>query len=210
MKKDQTVIILDLMGVLYKEGLYVTKILYPILKNKISYNELKKRYTLYAVGSISNKEFWNDIFSNNAKTKEFEHGFLDSLKLNAGAVSMLKRIRQRHKIILFSEIPNHWGKYLLKREDIGKYFDKILLSGDHHITKPYKKFFGILDSYTHGSQNRFYIDDTLENLIVGKKHGYITVWFSNSKNQKQKFIDAYVENCNQITKLVNDYDKKCS
>lgn len=178
-------IIFDLFGVLTKESYFATKTLYPLIKDRISYDQFKKRYLLYCIGHISNKEFWDDIVAKE-KIAKFEYKlFKNIVKYDKPLVSLIKKLEKEGVCLyLASEIPHKWGDLILRQLRIESSFRKKFYSSRIRHTKPFLKFFKeIFESNELKGKDLIYIDDTQANLKAIYKYKFMvkTVLYSSER-----------------------------
>lgn len=204
----ETTVVIDLMGVIFREGQYVTKLLYPLVKKKISYHEFKKRYILFAIGNITREEFWDGLVPTET-ARSFETHFLTHLALNKNTAIILKKLAKDNRLILFSEMPTVWGQSLLKHARLRQYFSTVIFSGDVGSTKPFKTMFLALMRNVKRDANKYFVDDSLENILTAKKYGFITVHYHQWNCARPREIDHTTTSLNQLEHIIN-YSPKVS
>ena len=203
-------IIFDLVGVITKEIFFATKVLFPEIRGRITYNEFKKRYILYCVGNISNIEFWENILDLNS-VKDFERRFFrNKVKCNIKVVSLIKKLNQDgFAISLASEMPQKWGDVILKNNGIGKTFKRIYYSSNIKHTKPFLKFYDRVfrNLVRHNEEKTYYVDDTIDNLMAVKKNypKVKTILYGGAVSDI-KLVDFHVSSPDKLKKIF--YDKQ--
>lgn len=187
-------IVFDLIGVLTKESYFATKTLYPLIKDKISYDQFKKRYILYCVGLISNKEFWEDVVEEE-KIAKFEHKlFKNIVKYDNTLISLIRKLEKEGAYLyLASEIPHKWGGLMLKMLGIESSFKKKFYSSKIRHTKPFLKFFKeVFESNDLKDKDLFYIDDTEANLRVISKYKFTVKTILYSHESSKTISDKHI------------------
>lgn len=198
---NKKILIFDLLGVITKESMFATNIVYPMVKDKISYDLFKKKYLLYAIGNIDRNDFWEFICLKK-DIEKFEKRIVKKALLTPGIKKvMTDLIALGCELYLATEIPKEWGEALLKKRGISRIFKKKFYSSDLLNTKPFNKFYKtVFDEIGNG--DIYYIDDTLINLAAAlkiKKHN--TVFYSYfDDNKTTKDINYKI---NDINKLKN-------
>lgn len=201
-------LIFDLFGVLTKESYFATKTLYPLIKDKISYDQFKKRYLLYCVGLISNKEFWENVVEKE-KIAKFEHKlFKNIVKYDNTLISLIKKLEKEGTYLyLASEIPHEWGGLMLKILGIESSFRKKFYSSKIRHTKPFLKFFKeVFESNELKGKDLVYIDDTEANLKAVSKYKFMvkTVLYSSEEKISDKHV-LKVKNADELKYIL--YEK---
>lgn len=176
----QKLLLFDMMGVIFKKGRFV-QTLHQLLPN-IPKARIRKHYNLFSIGKINDIEFWKGLTNDPI---DVEEEFLSVFKLDRGTIPLLKKIRRKYRLAVFSNIPAKWCNILLKRNNIGHFFDSMIFSCDTGLAKPSQNAFrtavAILETEPH---NIIFIDDDTRNLSVAKRLGIITVWI---KKEKESF-----------------------
>src|SRR3989344_4107401 len=195
--KSKTVVIFDLLGVITKEGLFATKILYPLIKHKITYDLCKKKYLLYSLGMITEKEFWEHITATNL-IPALEQQILANTEIAPNITAVCCRLAEEDcDLYLASEIPQKWGDLILYK------------AGLDHIFR--KKFYDrVFKSISSESTLIYYIDDTLINLKVAALYGAKTIHLDFNKSAPANDIasDYQVNNTLDLIDIICKTDKK--
>ncbi len=165
----------DLMGVLVKERHVIRRGLAPFLISlgvDVRYSDLKKLYSDYVVGKISEHEFHSVV------PPHAEKEFLDSLELNHGAKRVLQALREKgYKTGVITNLPGPWARYLINR--IGVEFDAVAISGEVGYKKPDARIYWVfLQMAGAEPEEVIFVDDRLENLETAQKIGMKTVFYS--------------------------------
>ena len=208
--KSKTVVIFDLLGVITKEGLFATKILYPLIKHKITYDLCKKKYLLYSLGMITEKEFWEHITATNL-IPALEQQILANTEIAPNITAVCCRLAEEDcDLYLASEIPQKWGDLILYKAGLDHIFRKKFYSSELKTTKPFRKFYDrVFKSISSESTLIYYIDDTLINLKVAALYGAKTIHLDFNKSAPANDIasDYQVNNLDLID-IICKTDKK--
>jgi HAD superfamily hydrolase (TIGR01509 family) len=174
-ERNQAAVVFDFMGVIFREGKVLSKLLIPMFRPPLSFEEIQKRYHRFAIGEIRSEEFWLGMVSDSRKA---EQAYLEHFELNDG-FEVVQELRSQYTLAVLSEVPAEWGDYLVAKFDLGSVFDVMVLSGKVGLTKPDMRIYqAILD--TLGRDRTYYfIDDNHENLKVASSLGWKTIWMMN-------------------------------
>jgi FMN phosphatase YigB (HAD superfamily) len=173
-----------------------------MVKDKISYDLFKKKYLLYAIGSINREEFWEFICLKK-DVEKFEKRIVKKTLLTPRIKNIMKNLKKLGcELYLATEIPKSWGEMLLDKAGIKNAFKKKFYSSDLLTTKPFAKFYKIVFQNI-GKGDIYYIDDTLINLVSAqrlKKHN--TVYYNLRGNFSFKDeVKFKINNLNKIIKI---------
>ena len=199
---SEKIIIFDLLGVITKESMFATNIVYPMVKDKISYDLFKKKYLLYATGAISRDDFWEFICLKK-EIKNFEEKIIKKTILTSGIKKLMDDlIILGFELYLATEIPRSWGELLLEKGEVKKIFKKKFYSSDLLTTKPFYSFYKKVFKNIRGGEV-YYIDDTLINLIAAQKIKlHNTIYYTSEKKfSSQKEINYEVNNLKEVKEI---------
>ncbi|MBI5123546.1 HAD hydrolase-like protein [Candidatus Roizmanbacteria bacterium] len=175
-------VIFDLLGVITVEGFFATKIVYPLIQNKISYDLFKKKYLMYSVGIITEDEFW-DYIATADQIDFIEKQILDKTEITPKIQEVFHKLSKRDcDIYLATEIPRKWGELILEKAKLQNYFQGKFYSSDLKTTKPFKNFYdNIFNSISTKKSVVYCIDDTPINLTVAALYGATTIYLTNTE-----------------------------
>ncbi len=164
----------DLMGVLIEERHIIRRGLVPFLISlgvDVKYSEIKRLYSDYVVGKISEHEFHAVV------PPYVEREFLDSLKINHGAKKVLEALGKEHRIGTITNLPGPWARYLIDR--LGVELDPAVISGEVGYKKPDARIYWVFLQLAGAKPEEVvFVDDRLENLETAQKIGMGTVFYS--------------------------------
>jgi HAD superfamily hydrolase (TIGR01549 family) len=171
------------MGVILSNPSLVRKGLYPLYKDRYSYEYLKELYNDVIANVDGDTALWNGLGVED--TDKARKEFLDIFDLDENFEkfrSVLNRKNIRKGVI--SNMPEEWGDYLSQKFKLFEDFNPILLSADIGVRKPdYGKYDEFLNRAKVRGDKVLFIDDKLENLQMGKRFGFKTVLFDRGRDQ---------------------------
>ena len=173
--KSQPVIVFDFMGVVFKEGMVLSNLLIPMFRPSIPHEEIRRRYRDFVVGEIGPDEFWAGMVSD---AEAAEKAYLDRFEI-ADGFEIVFDLKTRYQLAVLSEVPAPWGDYLVRKFELEQVFDVMVLSGQVGVTKPDVRIFDIVMEKLGRDRRYFFIDDNVENLVVGADFGWRTIWMKN-------------------------------
>lgn len=168
------IIIFDLLGVITVEGMWATNIIYPLIRNNISYDLFKKKYLLYSLGLISGSDFWEYIckeyICNKKDIKIIEKKIIKKTKITPGIQRIIASCKKSgFRVYLVSEIPERWGQMIIRKAKLSNYFNKKYFSSTLGSTKPFKIFYKSVLKDLPINNIIYYVDDSFVNVIAAKK-----------------------------------------
>jgi HAD superfamily hydrolase (TIGR01549 family) len=181
--KDIDIVAFDIMGVILTNPSLIRKGLYPIYKDRYSYEYIKSLYKNVRSNVDGDMALWKGLGINDPDIARKE--FLDTYEIDDGFEefrSLLTKKNIRKGII--SNMPEEWGDYIAQKFNLVKDFDPILLSSDIGVAKPdYGKYDEFLKRAEVRGDRVLFIDDKLKNLEMGKKLGFKTVLFDRGRKR---------------------------
>ncbi len=140
-----------------------------------------KFWSLYAKGSITKAELRENRFQTTFKRFGFESEH-DNLavsqayiaraplgkKLKADCVEVLEYLKMNYKLHIITNGFKEIQHVKIKSAQIGKYFDKIIISEEYALCKPDARVFRLAESLSGATnKNSVMIGDHLENDVLG-------------------------------------------
>jgi FMN phosphatase YigB (HAD superfamily) len=180
--KKQSVIVFDFMGVVFKEGRVLSNLLVPMFRPSLPHEEIRKRYRGFVIGEIGSDEFWAGMVSD---ARQAEKTYLDRFKL-ADGFEVVFDLKQRYQLAVLSEVPAEWGDYLVRKFELDRVFDVMVLSGRVGVTKPDIRIFRMILEKLGRDRDYAFIDDNHENLAVASGLGWRTIWMKNHFSRFQQ------------------------
>lgn len=125
------------------------------------------------IKKISSAEFdrlWNTIFWPNERI-----------------FPLLKKLRRKYILATISNLGVGHKKYLLKKYNLKKLFDRMFLSCDLKMRKPYPEIYHfVIKKLKIMPHEAIYIDDKLENVKGARKIGIHAIHFKNNQQLSKK------------------------
>ncbi len=193
-------IFIDLEGVITKKGNLIGETLVPLLKDKYSEVDL---WLVYERSKISNKNA-EEFFD-----QELVNKIVKKTELHENAKELLEELKEK-KIYIASNHMSIIANYLLEKNNLKKYFQKVFVSSDLEKAKPWKDFFEKIkkESNAKKTEKLVFIDDAKTNLETAKKTGFITIWVNNKDKNKRNKInykpDYEVKNLLEIPEIIKN------
>lgn len=169
-----------------------------LAKYKLKWDDIFRKWKNYqllnSLGKITEKEIYEDLsLILNISKKDLEK--IDMLLLESHILdeetkdTIIKLYEKGYYLGIISNNSIRNVEYILEREDIKKYFQKIIISEDVRERKPnlkvYMKAFEDIPKEEY-NQIAFVSDELLEDLSGVKILGVETVWFEQNINSKWK------------------------
>jgi HAD superfamily hydrolase (TIGR01549 family) len=179
--QNQPAVVFDFMGVVFKEGMVLSNLLVPMFRPSIPHKEIRRRYRDFVIGEIGSDEFWAGMVSDK---RQAEKEYLDRFEL-ADGFEVIFDLKQRYQLAVLSEVPAEWGDYLVRKFELDRVFDVIVLSGRVGVTKPDIRIFRMILEKLGRDRDYAFIDDNHENLAVASTLGWRTIWMNHSSRFQQ-------------------------
>jgi HAD superfamily hydrolase (TIGR01549 family) len=142
-------------------------------------------------------------------TEAFAEEFMRSASIEDGTISVLQKLRRRHKLGLISNfsIPE-CGRELLNRFGLSKFFDLIVISGEINLRKPSPKIFEeALDALNVHPSKAAFIGDMLDLDIAGpKKVGMKTILIERRSMQGCSEVkpDKIIKSLTELLSVIDE------
>jgi epoxide hydrolase-like predicted phosphatase len=108
--------------------------------------------------------------------------FYENSKANPEVVDMIKKLRKKYKVILFSNFVGEMLNKLLDKYQIKDLFHEIIISSDHKMKKPDPEFFELLEKISGVTRDEIvFIDDKMENVEAANAFGIKTFQYIDVK-----------------------------
>jgi epoxide hydrolase-like predicted phosphatase len=179
-------IVFDFAGVVMSEGYWLW------LGENIPNLESKKDYFL----SISHKVDKGDITSEEflAKLAEASHKTNDKVweemnelfKVNSEMINLIESLKKSYRVTLLSNFPHEWMTYLLKKYDLRKHFEVLVISSEHRVIKPEPEIFNLmLDNLKLRPEETVFIDDREVNIKGAEAVGMKGIVYSTDEKLRK-------------------------
>ncbi|MEI8339360.1 MAG: hypothetical protein WCF94_01710 [bacterium] len=127
------------------------------------------------------------------------------VKSNKGLRAFLKTIESDDKIV-FTNSPSKFAKAILKHNNVSGYFKKVFgIQENNFLEKPDVTSYDNVKKYSEKYDKIFFCDNSIENLNIPSKLGWITILYKNDdikhdKNVLKKHI--VVHSFNELSGLI--------
>lgn len=176
------VVALDGMGVLYREGDDINRILVPFVRERgseVTHDEIVAKARLISLGRITPSEFWTAV-GVAGDPNEIDDDYLSRFQLNPGVVKFLRSLRDRGvRVACVTNDSTAWANKLRVRHSLDGLIDPWVVSGAVGVRKPDQPIYEVLRRVTNEAPHSIMVvDDNIENLDAAKALGFRTAWFS--------------------------------
>ncbi|MEM7275757.1 MAG: HAD-IA family hydrolase [Actinomycetota bacterium] len=176
------VVALDGMGVLYREGDDVRRLLIPFARDRGSMvpdEDIAARARLLSLGRMTPADFWAAI-GVVGDPNELDAAYLATHQLMPGVVKYLRSLRDSgiRAACITNDAPA-WATKLRGSHSLEGLVDPWVVSGSVGVRKPDRPLFEVLRRVTGEPPGSILvIDDDLDNLDAARDMGFGTAWFS--------------------------------
>jgi len=202
-------LILDAMGVIYKNCDDVEDLLIPFIRangSNIAKEKINDYYKKASLGKFSSKLFWEYVGLN----PKIENEYITNFLLTKGIVKFLKKaVKKFEKIICLSNDVSEWSIKLRKYFNLSRYIEEWYISGDLKCRKPsIDIYYKLLSGLKEIKPNEItFIDDKEDNLIPAKDIGFNVVLFRGNyneleKNKTIKKIDCVIDELDNLFSII--------
>ncbi|MFT7598872.1 MAG: HAD superfamily hydrolase (TIGR01509 family) [Acidimicrobiales bacterium] len=179
---NPTVVALDGMGVLYREGDDINRILMPFVRehgSEVTHDEVVSKARLISLGRITPSEFWTAV-GVSGEPNEIDEDYLSRFQLNPGVVKFLRSLRDRGvQVACITNDATGWATKLRARHSLDGLIDPWVVSGAVGVRKPDRPIYEVLRRVTGvDPKSIMVVDDDLANLDAARELGFRTAWFS--------------------------------
>ena len=179
---NPTVVALDGMGVLYREGDDINRILVPFVRERgseVTHDEIVAKARLISLGRITPSEFWRGV-GVEGDPNEIDEDYLSRFQLNPGVVKFLRSLRDRGvQVACVTNDSTAWANKLRVRHSLDGLIDPWVVSGAVGVRKPDQPIYEVLRRVTNEVPGSIMVvDDNIENLDSARDLGFRTAWFS--------------------------------
>ena len=118
-------------------------------------------------------------------------------------LEIIKKLRKEYLLGILSNIPTFWGKYLLKKYNLNKYFNPIIFSADYYFRKPNEKLYiEFINAAKIKPENCYFIDDKLINLQKARFLLMKTIWLKREKKEIIFIPDYKINKLSDLTRIL--------
>ncbi len=179
---EPTVIALDAMGVLYREGQDIAEVLIPFARERgseVTNDEIVSRARSLSLGRITPAEFWR-LIEVSGDPNELDDEYLSRIQLSPGVVGFLRDLRERGvRVACLTNDSAVWANKLRAKHSLDGLIDPWVVSGSVGVRKPDWPIYEVLRRLVREPVgNVMVVDDDLDNLDAARELGYRTAWFA--------------------------------
>ncbi len=188
--ESPTVVAIDGMGVLYREGDDVHRVLIPFARemgSTASDAEIWTRSRSVSLGRLTTTEFWRSI-GVEGEPAELDAAYVARHQLTPGVVRFLRALRDRDvRVACVTNDGTTWATALRRRHSLEGLIDPWIVSGAVGIRKPDGPIFEVLRRMTgEPAGSILVIDDDLDILDEARALGYRTAWFAPDGTDEER------------------------
>ncbi|MCL2859672.1 MAG: HAD family hydrolase [Oscillospiraceae bacterium] len=200
-------VIFDMLGVVFpnmRGGSYlnINELYLKIKTPKISFDDFFSKYQKLIIGDINISQFWENVSDGDIKVIETEH--LNNYKIYPNIQFILQKLKEYYNVISITNHPTSWIQYVINRNNLNGYFDKIYVSEDVKLKKPQEKLYNLaLKEFGVKPIEAVIIDDQIKNLMCASELGMKTILFGS--NGTEGFVPAKsITSFENLVDIVND------
>lgn len=173
------VVALDAMGVLYRDGNVVNRLLVPYLRGKgcqAPVATIRAAYHACSRGEIGTGELWARVGVSGS-----DEEYCESHTLNPGVHSALGRLREAGlSLACLTNDTSRWSALLRQRFGLDRYIDRWYVSAEIGIRKPEAGAYqALLSGLDLPAPDVLFVDDRGPNLLPARAAGMRTLLFSS-------------------------------
>lgn len=204
--RKKPLVAFDLMGTIFEQSSFCRQVLWPLIHRRdpnLSFEEAERLYLDYSLGRLSD---------NHVRRKLGVHlvsQALGGLRVRRDAVKTMRALRKRGYVIaIISNIPEKWGRDILKLHGLERYVDVVIFSGTHHSRKPDERLYRILLRKSHAFPATSYlVDDKLTNLRAARFLNIKTVFMRTEPKYVLFLPDYTISRLSQILRIVRSLSR---
>ncbi len=176
------VVALDGMGVIYREGNDIQKILIPFVRemgSEVTEDEIISRSRSLSLGRITPADFWKAV-EVVGDPNELDDLYLARHQLSPGVIKFLRTLRdQGVQVACVTNDATTWANKLRVRHSLEGLIDPWIMSGAVGVRKPDAPIYEVLRRVTGKPPGLIMVvDDDLVNLDAARAMGFRTAWFN--------------------------------
>jgi epoxide hydrolase-like predicted phosphatase len=149
-------------------------------------------WDLAELGHITYEEYWRRVgkaldLRTQEEIRSFRREYFSGDRLDGELVSLIKELRNRHRIGLLSNAPDRLEVWLEENWGIKDLFDAIVYSAKVHVAKPDPSVFHmILKQLAVAPSEALFVDDYPRNIDAALELGMHAIRFTGTKALKQE------------------------
>lgn len=212
MKPSPLVVVLDAMGVLYRNGDDVGELLIPFLQERgcrLPISAIEEIYHAYSLGRGSQDSFWAAC-GVAGESGTLDADYLERHQLTDGLREFLAGLRRRgHRICCLSNDLAAWSQWLRKRHHLTEAIESWTISGEVGCRKPDAGIYqAMLSVMNVDPMNCVFFDDRPRNLETATKLGMRTFLFGPGGKPQDSASHVWVPNFLEAMKEIDRFDSQ--
>ena len=182
-QKRIRVVVLDAMGVLYREADDVTASLIPFVREHRGIDDpqaIRARYVDASLGRHTSAELWS-LLGVAGDPSELDRSYVERFALRDGVHQFLDAMDQRDiAVACLTNDVSEWSELLRRRFGLDPRVHPWIVSGDVGARKPDARMFAVLQrALDIPLRAGLLVDDRIENLTAAREHGMAVVHFAD-------------------------------
>ena len=177
-------VILDAMGVLYREGDDFTNLMLPYVRRngcELPDDAVERAFNRCSAGDIDSEDMWRACGLESTDGADMEH--CSFYQLSPGLLPALSAMRGMGlRLACLSNGPVEWSRLLRRRFGLERYIETWIVSGEVRCEKPDERIYRILLEKTGAEPSRcLFADDNPRNIPTAERLGIKTLLFRGEK-----------------------------
>jgi putative hydrolase of the HAD superfamily len=177
---EERCVVLDAMGVIYREGDDIRDLLVPYLRAKgchLDETRIRELYLACSLGQISSENLWRSAGVGRLASDE---EYCEGHRLNDQVTDLLRELQARGiRTACLSNDVSEWSRLLRKRFGLESLIPTWVISGDVSIRKPAPEIYQVLLAELGcAGPTVVLVDDSVRNLDAAATLGIETILFT--------------------------------
>src|SRR5258708_3247326 len=144
-------------------------------------------------GKITVDEFLETLGKQSGKPLTLEQ-FDANAKVDYSVLSIIKSLRKNYRIAILSNTSSALFREILRKNDLEKYFDEIVVSSEIGHIKPYPEIFEhTLEKLGINASETIFIDDNEHNIKVAERVGIKGIHFVDAQQLKKELKNLGIQ-----------------
>ncbi|HVA97007.1 MAG TPA: HAD family phosphatase [Candidatus Acidoferrales bacterium] len=115
-------------------------------------------------------------------------------KVNYEVIDIINELRKKYRVALLSNAPSAFFRDILKKNNLEKYFDEIVVSSEVGHIKPSSEIFAImLNRLGFDASETLFTDDNIHNIHGAEKAGIKGIHFTSAAKLRQDLKELGVQ-----------------
>lgn len=181
-------VLLDAMGVIYRDGDDFNELMVPFLRENgcdLPDDMILREFERCTMGYISSEDMWHNCGLEEIDAFDLEFTF--RYQLSRGLCATLDTLRAAgFRLACLSNGPAEWSRLLRRRFGLERWIEKWIISGEVRRRKPDPQIYEIALAALETTPNRcLFVDDNPRNLDIATRMGFGTYRFDSRRSEAQ-------------------------